>query len=87
MKQFTKLIKRPDNISEDNWNAELINIALDIQGGLAIHQGKGIFSAAFVDLFNWTIVYTIIQLEHANQADVLFVHKTLNEFTIKMSKL
>jgi len=80
MKQFTRVISRPDNFTEDDWKLELVGISLDINNGLFITQGSGIHSACFVDTSNWTLVITIIQFDHAAQHDITAVHQAITLF-------
>lgn len=87
MKQFTRIITRPDNFSSDDWKASLIGIAKDCNRGMCHSQGHGIHTAAFVDTSNWTIIITIIQFEHATQADITEVHQAVTEFIEGLSKL
>lgn len=80
MKQFTRVISRPYNFSEDDWKSELVGISLDTNNGLLITQGSGIHSACFVDTSNWTLVITIIQFDHAAQHDITAVHQAITLF-------
>jgi hypothetical protein len=52
MKQFTRVIHRPDNFSPEDWIDNLVGISQDINNGLLITQGSGIHSACFVDTSN-----------------------------------
>lgn len=87
MKQFTRVISRPDNIPPDVWRTSLTTIFLSIEHGHAVAQGAGIHSAMFVDLSNQTIIITIIQFEHASQSDATEVHQAITEFIENLSKL
>jgi len=87
MKQFTRVVTRPDNIPEDAWNLTLLGIYQMVETGNALAQGSGIFSATFVDLSNFTIVITIIQFEHAIQSDITEVHQAVTEFIENLPKL
>lgn len=80
MKQFTRVIHRPENFSEDDWKLELIGIAQDVNNGCLVTQGSGIHSACFVDTSNWTLVITIIQFDHAAQHDITAVHQAITLF-------
>lgn len=87
MKQFTRVITRPDNISETEWKLSLVGIHRAVETGAALAQGSGIFTATFVDLSNFTIIITIIQFDRATQADITEVHQATTEFIEGLSKL
>jgi len=80
MKQFTRVIHRPDNFSTEDWKLELVGIAQDVNNGCLVTQGHGIHSACFVDTSNWTLIITIIQFEHATQHDITAVHQAITLF-------
>ena len=87
MKQFTRVVTRPDNISETEWKLSLLGIHRAVETGVALVQGSGIFAATFVDLSNFTIIITIIQFEHATQADITEIHQATTEFSESLQKL
>lgn len=87
MKQFTRVISRPDNISETEWKLSLLEIHRSVEAGEALAQGSGIFAATFVDLSNFTIVITIIQFEHATLHDITEVHQAITLFIENISNL
>jgi len=80
MKQFTRVVHRPDNFSLDEWIINLVGIAQDVNNGCLLSQGHGIHSACFVDTSNWTLIITIIQFEHATQSDITLTHQRINDF-------
>ena len=80
MKQFTRVVTRPENFLQDDWIINLVGIAQDVNSGLLLSQGHGIHSACFVDTSNWTLVITILQFEHATQSDITLVHQNINNF-------
>lgn len=80
MKQFTRVITRPEHHPENAWKLSLLCIHREVETGSSMAQGHGIFAATFVDLSNFTIVVTIIQFDHASQQDITDVHQLVTEF-------
>jgi hypothetical protein len=85
MKQFTRVIKRPETIPEDQWRFELCGIYNEVEQGACLAQGEGIFSASFVDLSNFSLIITIIQFDHASKKDITEVHQAITEFIEALS--
>lgn len=78
MKQITRVTSKPESCDQEKWENFCYSFFADIESGLFPSiMGKGVCSAVFVDLLNFTVITTLIFAENHNKDSLLTLTKSL----------
>lgn len=78
MKQITRVTSKPESCDQEKWKGFCYVFFADIEAGLfPPFMGKGVCSAVFVDLLNFTVITTLIFAENHDKDSLLIFTKNL----------
>lgn len=78
MKQITRVTSKPETCNQEKWENFLCAFYADIESGLFPPiMGKGICSAVFVDLLNFTVITTLVFAENHDKDSLLVFTENL----------
>jgi len=80
MKQYARVVSKPTHFTDEDWLTELQTFYFISMAGGYVAQRKGVFSCVFVDMDKLTVIFTILQTEHADPEEIKETHQSLESF-------